>query len=94
MNLLFLAIYVIDGLVVGGLLSVICEGVLGNKPAARLLKLVVSVAGGVAYSIWGITVANSDKGTMAGFLILTFAPIALILILWVLNYMFNNSNGK
>ncbi len=93
-DLLFLVAAIFDGLIVGVFLATLCKLILGDKPLARLLKLIVSVGAGIGYSIWVLSVGGSDEGTMAGFLILTLAPIALVFILAIIGYMFNEKSDK
>ena len=93
-DFLFLAAVIFDGLIVGFFLAILCKLIFGDNPLGRLLKLIISVGAGIGYSIWVLAVGNSDEGTMAGFLILTFAPIAVVLILAIIGYMFDNGNGK
>ena len=93
-ELLFLAAAIFDGLIVGFFLANLCKLILGDNPLGRLIKLIVSVGAGVGYCIKVLSVGNSDEGTMEGFLILTFAPIVVMIILAIIGYMFNGENSK
>lgn len=91
-DILFLIAAIFDGLVVGYFLAGLCKLLFGDNPFSRLLKLIVSIGAGVGYSIWVLSVGTSDEGTMTGFLILTFAPIVIVIILAIIGYMFNTEN--
>ena len=91
-KILFFLIAISDGMIVGFFLAYLCKLIFGDNPLGRLLKLIGSIVAGVGYAIWVISVGNSDEGTMAGFLILTFAPIVIVLILAIIGYMFNTKN--
>ena len=88
----WLLVAIVDGLIVGYFLASLCKLLFGDNPFGRLLKLIVSVGIGIGYSIWVLSVGNGTEGTIAGFLILAFAPIALVLILAVIGYMFDQEN--
>ncbi|MBR3995130.1 MAG: hypothetical protein IKI97_07605 [Clostridia bacterium] len=92
MKALFLVISILDGYFVGAFGAFLCKLIFGNSPLARLLRLVISVGGGICYCLWVLCTGASDEGTMTGFLILTFAPIAIVLILAIIGYMFDDNN--
>ena len=93
-DILFLLVAIFDGVIVGYFLAFLCKLIFGDNPLGRLLKLIASIGGGVGYSVWVLSTGISDDGTMAGFLILTFAPIAVALILAIIGYMFDDKGGK
>ena len=94
----FLLVCILDGLVIGWFLASVCEGIFGDKPFARLLRLIVSVGGGIAYAVWAIITCDSSEISLLGGAIIIFAPAALflllILVLWIKNYMFDQDNKK
>ena len=90
MNFLFLAIVLLDGLVVGAVLSFICERLFGNSPLARLIKLLVSVIGGIAYGLWGLYTLGDTEISLLGGAIIILAPVALLVIILIIRYMYKN----
>ncbi len=89
---IFLVIAIIDGMFVGFSLKYLCELILGNKPIARLLKLLVSVGAGIGYFLWVICTYESTEVSMVGGLFIIFTPIALFLILAIIAYMFKKED--
>ena len=83
---------IFDGIIVGYFLASLCKLLFGDNPLGRLLKLIVSIGAGGGYSIWVLNVDNGTEGTILGFLILNFAPIAIVLILAIIGYMFDTRN--
>ena len=91
MDALFLVIFILDGLVIGYLLALLCQGIFGNKPFARLLKLLISIIGGGAYALWALYTGYEDSEiSMIWGCIIIFAPIILLAMLWVVYYMFKD----
>ena len=92
--LFFVLVEIFDGIIVGKFLASLCKSLLGDNPLGRLLKLIVPIGAGFGYSFWVHTVANSSssEGSMVGFLALAFGPIAIVLILAIIGYMFNTEN--
>ena len=88
----WLLVAIVDGLIVGYFLASLCKLLFGDNPFSRLLKLIVSVGAGIGYFIWVLSTANGTEGTIAGFLILAFAPIVLVLILAIIGYIFDQEN--
>lgn len=91
MKILFLLVVILDGMVVGGILALLCQAIFGNKPLARLLKLLTSILGGGAYSLWVLYTGLLDESiSMLAGAIIWFAPIVLLIILAILAYMFKD----
>lgn len=95
MDLLFIILFIFDGFLVGKAISLICNRFLGDKPFARLLRLLFSVFGGVFYSVFCFYNAFGESDiNMALFLVIILAPVAVLLILWIVYYMFENQNNN
>ncbi len=80
---------IISGIIVGMILAAICESLFGDNPMARLLKLIISVVGGIAYvflmlAIDDYTIIVADWLGIVVFI----APVAIFVILWILRYMY------
>lgn len=90
MELLFFLAYIFDGLIVGLLVFCVMGWMIGDKPLARLIKLLFGVAAGIGYWLLCVYMHGSDSSSMSMglFLFVVFAPIALLAILWLINYMF------
>lgn len=75
----------LDALIVGWLISLLVQGVLGDSSMARLLKLVFGIAAGAGYVLLlGVASTGSD------FVVITvlFGPMAIVAFLLLLNYMY------
>ena len=92
--LFFLVVAIADGFIVGFSFKFLCELILGDKPIARLLRLIISIGAGIGYTIWVLSYLNGTEGTILGGLILCFAPIVLMIILLIIGYMFNGKGDK
>lgn len=92
MKAIFLLIIIFDGIVVGNLAAIICKKVFGDKPMGRLLRLIFSVGGGIGYAVMCLYLESGEifaDISIGGFLLIVLAPVALVIILWVLDYMFS-----
>ena len=96
MDLLFLILFIFDGMIVGKIISLICTYLFGDKPASRLIKLLLSIFGGVIYSVVCFNIGYGDNDISIGLgLVIFLAPVVVLLVLWILNYMFDNQeNGS
>ena len=91
MDLLFLILFIFDGMIVGKAISLICIRFFGDKPFARLFRLLLSIIGGVLYSLFCFLNGYGESDiNMALFLVIILAPVAVLLILWIIYYMFDN----
>ena len=90
---MFAIIIILDAIVVGMIGFYLCAAVFGDKPLARLLKLVLGIASGIGYLALAVDIGYGELGYkvsdfIAGLVI--FGPIAFFSVLWVLNYMFKD----
>ena len=97
MDLIFLLILIFDAIIIGFIVALICKKLFGDGPLARLLRLVLCIAGGGAYGFLCLDILYGELGmdmsTGTGMLII-FAPVALVLILMVVAYMFKDKNDE
>lgn len=90
-ELFALLIMIIDGMVIGFIVALLCRLLLGDTPFARLIRLLLSIAAGVGYFLlcihigWGETNISLGEGTFV-FLF----PIGILTILKVVEYMYKD----
>ena len=95
MELLFLLVIITDGMVIGAIISALCERLLGNSPLARLCRLLLCITGGILYAYMCISLAYGETELSMGmFLFVVLAPVALLLLMLVVKYMFKDSESN
>ena len=90
---MFALIAIFDGIIVGMLVFYLIAFLLGDKPFIRLLKLLLGIASGIAYFCLCAELNYGEAATEVSILtacLVFFGPVALMAILWVINYMFKN----
>ena len=91
MDLLFLVLSIFDGMVVGAIAFLLIKFLLGDKPFARLIKLLLGVASGVAYAALCFNIVFGETDVILGSgLFWLLAPVAVVAILWVISYMYKD----
>ena len=91
MDLLFLILSVFDGMVIGALVFRVIKLLLGDKPFAKLIKLLFGGASGIAYAVLCLQLGYGETEIGMGvFLFLLFAPIAVIALFGIISYMYKD----
>lgn len=86
---LFGLISILDGLIVGKFLFFLCRELLGDNPSARLIRILLSVGGGIGYSlIYMASPIFHYSQITPGMTFLVLVPFALQVIVWIINYMY------
>lgn len=95
MDILFLLLSIFDGMIVGSIISLLSKVLFGDKPFARLIRLLLCLSGGVAYAFMCLHFGYNDVDiTMRTFLFVIFAPVTLFVVALIIAYMFNgDENG-
>ena len=75
----------LDAWIVGWLTSLFVQGLLGDSPSARLLKLVFGIASGAGYIL---LLGIASKGSDFVLITVLFGPMAIVAFLLLLNYMY------
>lgn len=89
--LALLAIF--DGIIIGMLVFYFIAFLLGDKPFARLLILLLGIISGIAYFCLCAELNYGEMATEVSILtgcLVFFGPVGLIAILWVIYYMFKD----
>ncbi len=97
MELFLLVVSILDAIIIGFIVALICRKLFGDGPLARLLRLVLCIAGGGAYAFFCLNVLFGEIGedmSLGTGAFIIFAPVALVLILMVVAYMFNGKNNE
>lgn len=81
---------VFDGGVVGVIVALVITLMFGDKPAARIAKVLLGIAAGVGYFYWCISILVSDSRnvSMTFGLVVLFAPVVVFFVLKLLMYAF------
>lgn len=84
------AVAIFDGLMVGVVVATIISRILGDKPAARIVRVLLGIAAGGGYSYWcfSLLMSTSSELDTDFVLVVMFAPVALFFLLKLLNYAF------
>jgi hypothetical protein len=85
---------VVDVGFIGLLLWGFCQWLFGEKPLARLLRLLVTIGGAGGYFLLFWYVMGSTEISFFWGLLVAFAPAAFLVILLILYYMFKSDSGK
>ena len=86
---MFDILVIADGLIVGGFIFLLIGSLFGDKPLVRLLKLLLGIFAGVGYLMLCVAINTSDINMFIGCIIL-FGPVALMVILCLVYYMFKD----
>ena len=88
-------IIIIDSGLVGLIVAFIFDILLGNKPLARLLRLILGVVSGFAYFylLGAVNIGEIEVKDITA-KILFFGPIVLLVVLLILAYMFKDYAEK
>ena len=90
MDLIFLLVAILDGMIVGMFVAALVRRFLGDSPFARLLRLIFSAGFGIGYFLlcghlgWG----DSSASDIVCILVF-FIPVGCIGILKIIDYMFD-----
>lgn len=87
-NLLMLIVFIFDGLIIGSLTFYLVKALFGENPLSRFLRVILAIAAG-GYYFFKVLSYSTDGKSMTTFAILSFAPIALIIIVRFIGYVFN-----
>lgn len=95
MDLLFLLLFIFDGITVGTIVAMICKFFLGNTPVARLIKLLLSVASGGLYSFMCFYIAYGENDvSMGAGLAIMLAPLVIFIVVCIIGYMYKDEDTK
>ena len=88
MTVIFLLLTLSDGIITGMFVFYLIAALLGDGPLARLTKLLLGIASGLAYAAWCLHIwfGDSEMGMGLAFGII-LAPIALFLLLLLIAYV-------
>ncbi len=95
-ELFFLFIVIVDCIVVGMFVSGICVRLFGDTPGARLIRLLFTIGSAIGYGHMCLNFLFGETEAGDGTIIFAvFTPVALVLILKVIDYMYSgNSENK
>lgn len=91
---MFTVLAILDSIIIGMIVFYLIAFLFGNKPLVRLLKLLLGVVAGVLY-FWLCAELNygelATEVSMATGCLVFFGPVAIVVILLVIGYMFKDS---
>ena len=92
-ELFFLLIVIFDGVIIGNIIKLISIHLFGDTPSARLIRLILSVCGGIGYVYWCFNLLFGETDMSDGLaLFIVFAPVTLLIILKIIDYMYSGSD--
>lgn len=89
-GLFMYAVAIFDGLMVGVMIATIISRTLGDRPIARIIRVLAGIVAGGGYSFWCFSLLMSTSPDLdTNFVLMVmFVPVGLFLILKLLEYAF------
>ena len=88
MTVILLLLTIFDGMIIGMFVFYLIAALLGDGPFARLTKLLLGIASGLAYAAWCLHIWLGESEMGMGLAIgIILAPIAVFLLLLLIDYV-------
>ena len=90
---MFAVLSIVDSFIIGIIVFYLIEFIFGDKPLARLSKLLLGIGSGIGYFSLCLELNYGESAadvSMTTACLVFFGPIALIAILWILSYAFKS----